>query len=271
MSKTKIFTAVLIGLLLAGCTSQKGSYPYYAPKPSKKYPSGTLASQSSDIYKKNGDLKATMRPYVVMGKEYCPTVVSVGDSFEGMASWYGNDFHGKSTSNGEAYDMYAMTAAHKTLPMNTVVRVVNLQNSKSTVVRINDRGPFVESRIIDLSYAAANQLSLLNNGTANVRLEVLGFEPGDARTIDYALMAKGPKQEIIENFAVQIGAFEKFEGAVYTQKKYDSFKGYRTIIKDSEYNNKRLFRVWLSGFKCEAEARDFIAMGYFPSSFIVGD
>lgn len=271
MSINKVHTAILIGILLAGCTTQKGSYPYYPPKPSKKYPSETLASQSSDIYKKNGELKATMRPYVVMGKEYCPTVVSIGDNFEGVASWYGNDFHGKATSNGEAYDMHAMTAAHKTLPMNTVVRVINLENGKHTVVRINDRGPFVESRIIDLSYAAANEISLVGRGSGKVRLEVLGFEPGDARTIDYTLMAKGPKQEVIENFAVQIGSFERFEGAVYTQKKYDSFKGYRTIIKDSEYNNKRLFRVWLSGFKCEAEARDFIGMGYFQNSFIVGD
>jgi len=271
MSTINLFIAIFIAFLLGGCTSQKGSYPYYAPKSSKKYPSEMLASQSSEIYKKNGELKATMRPYVVMGKEYCPTVVSVGDDFEGIASWYGSDFHGKSTSNGEAYDMHAMTAAHKTLPMNTVVKVSNLENGQSTVVRINDRGPFVASRIIDLSYAAANQISLVSKGSAKVRLEVLGFEPSDARTIDYKLMAKGPKQEILHSFAVQIGSFERFEGAVYTQKKYDSFKGYHTIIKDSEYNNKRLFRVWLSGFKCEAEARDFIAMGYFPHSFIVGE
>jgi len=170
-------------ILLGGCTTHTGSYTY-EPKASQKYPSDKLAMTSSSIYKKNGDLCPTMRPYTVMGKEYCPTVVRVGDVFGGVASWYGDDFHGKQTSSGEAYDMYAMTAAHKTLPMNTVVRVTNTQTNAQTIVRINDRGPFVETRIIDLSYAAAQQIGVDKSGTAPVTLEVLGFEPGSARTID---------------------------------------------------------------------------------------
>ena len=85
---------------------------------------------------------------------------------EGVASWYGEDFHGKLTSNGEVYDMYAMTAAHKTLPLGVYVRVTNKQNGQSAVVRVNDRGPFVDTRIIDLSYAAAKQLGVVGPGTA---------------------------------------------------------------------------------------------------------
>lgn len=265
----KTLLAFLV-ILIGGCTTKTGSYSYQ-PKPSQKYPSQQLAMSSSNVYKSNGELHATMRPYTVFGKEYCPTVVRVGDTLNGRASWYGNDFHGKSTSNGEAYDMYAMTAAHKTLPMNTVVRVTNSDNNAQTIVRINDRGPFVESRIIDLSYAAANQIGLTKNGTANVTLEVLGFEPSTSRSINLQKIAKGPRESVMNNFYVQIGSFERFEGSSVTKQKYSNFQGYSAIIKDTEYNNKRLFRVWLSGFKCEAEARDFISKGYFEGSFIIGE
>ncbi len=269
MIKT-IFVSLII-LLFGGCTIKNGSYSYHPTKPSQKYPSQQLAMNPSNVYKANGDLHATMRPYTVMGQEYYPTVVRVGDTFSGRASWYGNDFHGKSTSNGEGYDMYSMTAAHKTLPMNTVVRVTNADNGAQTIVRINDRGPFVESRIIDLSYAAASAIGVAQKGTANVTLEVLGFEPSSSRGIDMQAIAKGPKERMLNSFYVQIGSFERFEGASVTKQKYASFNGYSAIIKDTEYNNKRLFRVWLSGFKSEAEARDFISKGYFQGSFIIGE
>lgn len=262
-------TLVLFMILVGGCTTKTGSYSYQPEKTSQKYPSAKLAENASTVYKNNGALHPTMRPYTVFGKEYYPTVVHVGDTFSGRASWYGNDFHGKSTSNGESYDMYAMTAAHKTLPMNTVVRVTNTETNAQTVVRINDRGPFVETRIIDLSYAAAEQVGVTKNGTAPVTLEVIGFEPSSVRTIDMARLSKGPKQSVLNNFFVQIGSFERFEGAKSTKEKYTSFNGYSAIIKDTEYNNKRLFRVWLGGFKSETEARDFISRGYFQGSFII--
>ena len=97
-----------------------------------------------------------------------------GRSYEaGIASWYGPGFHGRTTANGESYDMYAMTAAHKTLPFDTWVRVVNLDNSESTVVRINDRGPFIEGRVIDLSRSAAEDISMVGPGTARVQLLIV--------------------------------------------------------------------------------------------------
>ncbi|MFH0709027.1 MAG: septal ring lytic transglycosylase RlpA family protein [Pseudomonadota bacterium] len=263
----RFFLAVLI-LTLSGCTTFKGSYPYQSQKPSKKYPSENLDNAPSGLKKKNGESVASMRPYTVFGKEYYPTVVNVGDTSSGRASWYGSDFHGKPTSSGEGYDMYAMTAAHKTLPMNTVVKVTNLENNRVTVVRINDRGPFVESRIIDLSLSAAKEIDLVGKGSSQVRLEVLGFEPTGYKSIDYTAMAAGPRQEVLNSFAVQIGAFSKINGALETQKKYVSFNGYSAIIKDSEYNNDKLFRIWLRGFRSEAEARDFIAKGYFDGQFI---
>ena len=97
--------------------------------------------------------------------------------FKGISSYYGEDFHGKLTANGEVYDMYGLTAAHKTLPLNTIVRVTNLENNKSLILRINDRGPFVKGRILDCSYGAALKLGFIGNGTTNVLVEVI--EHGD--------------------------------------------------------------------------------------------
>jgi rare lipoprotein A len=119
--------------------------------------------------------KYTMRPYTVFGIQYYPFIAKIGDEFDGIASWYGPDFHSKKTSNGEIYDMYDMTAAHKTLPMNTVVRVYNQENGKSIIVRINDRGPFVRGRIIDLSNKAARDIDMVGKGTAKVKITVLGY------------------------------------------------------------------------------------------------
>lgn len=110
---------------------------------------------------------------------------------EGLASWYGPDFHGRLTANGEVYDMYAMTAAHKTLPFDTVVEVRNLDNGRFVQVRINDRGPFVRGRVIDLSYSAADKLGLVGPGTARVRLRVVGEMelPGRRFTVQVAAYA----------------------------------------------------------------------------------
>ncbi len=138
--------------------------------------------------------KYTMRPYSVFGIKYYPFIANIGDKFDGIASWYGPDFHSKKTSNGEIYDMYDMTAAHKTLPMNTVVRVDKLENGKSIVVRINDRGPFVRGRIIDLSNKAAREIEMIGKGTAKVKLTVLGYN-GEIENRD-APYSELPKDEI---------------------------------------------------------------------------
>ncbi len=120
--------------------------------------------------------RSTMKSYTVNGKRYEPFVPQIGQRFRGVASWYGPNFHGGKTANGEYYDMTTMTAAHKTLPMNTRVRVTNLDNGMSTIVRINDRGPFVNNRIIDLSQAAAEAIGMIKKGTARVELEVVDYD-----------------------------------------------------------------------------------------------
>ena len=121
----------------------------------------------------NGPVKAT--PYTVFGKPYYPIQDARNYRATGIASWYGTKFHGQATANGETYDLYGMTAAHKTLPLPSYVRVTNLDNGRSVVLRVNDRGPFYSDRIIDLSFAAAKKLGYAESGTARVRVE--GIDP----------------------------------------------------------------------------------------------
>lgn len=141
------------------------------------------------------------------GMNYFPT----GNTQRGMASWYGEDFHGKQTSNKEIYDMHAMTAAHKTLPFGTYVRVTNLTSGRSVVVRINDRGPFVKGRIIDLSYAAAQKLGMAETGVAPVVIKVLKrFSP----------------KKSSQRYAIQVGSFTDKRNAktlrAKLQRNYDN-------------------------------------------------
>ena len=111
---------------------------------------------------------------------------------------------------------------------------------------------------------------MIRSGTTDVHLEVLGFAGrGETAIPSAATLRKGPSEKVVSSFYIQIGSFRHFEGASATQEKYDNFKGYHTIIKDTEYNNARLFRIWLGKFKSEQEAHDFIAHSPFPHAFIV--
>ena len=154
--------------------------------------------------------KYTMRPYTVFGIKYYPFVAKIGDEFEGIASWYGPDFHSKKTSNGETYNMYDMTAAHKTLPMNTVVRVDNKENGRSIIVRINDRGPFVTGRIIDLSNKAAHEIDMYRKGTAKVKITVLGYN-GEIENKDAPFMEQSNDNLSTMTKSEKIEALEPLE------------------------------------------------------------
>lgn len=256
MNKLITFGLCSLIILMSACSTRgHGTYRYrrYSNTPSK-----TNYSHS------------TMRPYTVRGKTYYPTVVHVGDRFRGNASWYGPNFHGKLTSNGEIYNMHAMTAAHKTLPMNTIVRVTNRRNGLSTIVRINDRGPFVSTRIIDLSNAAARKIKMIGRGTAPVTLEILGFKGKGKRHITSHRKKKQYSQSrFLGNYALQIASFLHIKGALLTQEKYNNVDGYRAIIKDVESPYGRMFKVVLIGFKSEQEAKDYRDNSRFSSAFIV--
>ncbi len=267
MNKLTMIALVVLVLFFSACSSRgKRTYTHY-DYPVKTYSSDK--SKYSPYIDKKTYVHPTMRPYVVRGIRYHPTVVSVGDVFKGNASWYGPDFHGKLTSNGETYNMYAMTAAHKTLPMNTILKVTNLRNGLSAVVRVNDRGPFVATRIIDLSNSAARKIKMIGTGTAPVKIEVLGFESRGKRYIpNKKELRDNPQKQSVDGFALQIASFSKIDGAISTQKKYDNIDGYRTIIKDMR-SNGGLFKVWLKGFKSEQEARNYKAQSQFNHAFIV--
>lgn len=134
--------------------------------------------------------RGTMRPYTVMGRNYTPMTRLEPYKARGVASWYGRRYHGKQTSSGEIYDMYAMTAAHTVLPIPSYVRVTNVANGKSVVLRVNDRGPFIDSRLIDLSYTAAYKLGILGGGSGMVEVE--SIIPGQSPLVPQPAAAPAP-------------------------------------------------------------------------------
>lgn len=245
----KFVISGIICFILTGCSITPRNYSNQS-----YYSNNQNVSNNSKIRNSQAMHRATMRPYEVFGKKYYPTVARVEDKFKGIASWYGPNFHAKKTSNGEVYNMYAQTAAHKTLPMNTMVRVDNLENGKSTVVRINDRGPFVAGRIIDLSNKAAHDVNMVQKGTAQVRITVLGFNGKIATTT-----AEKNEVKSVSNYYIQVGLFSKIEGAQSTKRKFELIleEDYKVILKDSKFKGNDVKRVWISGFRSEQEAQDF--------------
>ena len=200
--------------------------------------------------------KRGTKAYTVRGKTYYPLVSADGFREEGIASWYGKDFHGKTTANGEKYNMYGMTAAHKLLPFNTKVRVTNKNNGKSIVVRINDRGPFVGNRVIDLTKTGAEKLGMIGPGTAPVLIESVGNVPG---------LKNG---DISGKFYVQIGAFSSKQNAQGLASRMEG----RGMKARSVYGeDKNLWRVQVgpySSLKAAEEAATSLS-GEYPSNFVV--
>jgi len=230
---------------------------------------------SSKKYTSKSRYKSTMRAYSVHGKRYRPTYVKIGQKMSGISSWYGPNFHGKQTSSGEKYNMHARTAAHKTWPMDTMVKVTNVQNGKSTVVRINDRGPFVKGRIIDCSYLAGKEIGLDRMGIAKVSIEVVGFA---GRVEPVKIVSKNKKTHTesrikLSNFGIQVGAFSHYEGALITKERFSNiYKDHKIIIKrhdDIDREGSLLYRVWLMGFGSKEEALDFKNSNNLYSASIV--
>ena len=182
--------------------------------------------------------------YAVYGKRYYTLDSSDGYRERGIASWYGTKFHGRRTSSGEPYDMYAMTAAHKTLPLPTYVRVTNLKNRRSVVLRVNDRGPFHTNRIIDLSYTAASKLGILSKGTGYV--EVLALDPRSPEPIRVAESKPGPNpaSESVRLY-LQTGAFSVRANAEQMKWKMQSVSGGPVNIKPVQIGGRTTYRVWV--------------------------
>jgi rare lipoprotein A len=181
------------------------------------------------------------RPYRV-GQEWYQPLASVREFKEqGVASWYGKDFHGKKTSSGEIYNMYDMTAAHKILPLGTYVRVKNLENNRMIDVRINDRGPFVRGRIIDLSYTAAKKLEIVGPGTAKVEIVALGTR-NLSKTRSSEDIAYTPVDYFSGTFSVQVGAFQDRNNAERLRKNLALIHK-DTYISTISNGDNRFYRV----------------------------
>ena len=199
-------------------------------------------------------------PYVVTGKKYYPLHSAEGYEEEGMASWYGPGFHGRLTSSGEKYDQNALTAAHTILPFQSEIEVTNLRNGRSVIVRINDRGPFARSRVIDLSRAAAIRLDMIGTGTTRVRLRHVGSSPAAAAPV--------PREPVEGIFYIQVGAFgdrRNAAAAVRTARRM----GMQADIQPG----KRLLRVVLGPWQDLNTANDNLwrVRDRFPQAFVVSE
>ncbi|MCP4271947.1 MAG: septal ring lytic transglycosylase RlpA family protein [Gammaproteobacteria bacterium] len=194
-----------------------------------------------------------MSSYKVLGKRYYVLRSAEGFTERGVASWYGNKFHGNNTSNGEVYDMYAMTAAHKRLPLPSYVKVTNLNNKRSVVVRVNDRGPFHKGRIIDLSYVAAKKLGITQTGTAPVEIVAI---TGSSTTVGNQTVTQPVSKN--ESIAVQVGAFSLKSSAQEVSQKLANHFMMPVTISEIISNGKKLFRVRLGPFDSINKARDWI-------------
>lgn len=229
-------------LLLSGCTlSHQG----------KGQPTGTQSS--------GGKAPRGSKPYTIRGKTYHPLQSAHGFREEGVASWYGKDFHGKTTANGERYNMYGMTAAHKLLPFGTELRVTNLENGKSIVVRVNDRGPFVANRIIDLTKTGAEKIAMIGKGTARVRLEALGTVPG--------LREDG---NMSGQFYIQVGAFKvKNNASGLVTNLQRKGLGARSIYSDNDSFWRVQVGPYTTLFEAQKAGRN-LASDY-PSNFVLAN
>lgn len=186
-----------------------------------------------------GALKSSS--YQLAGISYQPITTAVGFKEEGVASWYGTKFHGRKTANGETYDLYGMTAAHKTLPLPSYVRVTNKANGRSVVVRVNDRGPFHDDRIVDLSYTAAKKLGFQDKGTANVVLEGIDV----FATANLVVQAPAEGDAAVEPVLIymQVAALSSRIGAEALQKRLQGLISQPVLVTQAEEESDELYRV----------------------------
>jgi rare lipoprotein A len=228
-------------------------------------------SESKKVAILPGD-KGKLKPYEVHGKRYYPVPSAYGFTQTGKASWYGKKFHGRPTASGEIYNMYGKSAAHKTLPLGTYVKVTNLSNRKVTIVRVNDRGPFIKGRIIDLSYTAAKEIDLVNAGVAKVKVIALAPEVGKTKP------EKGAKPlvEITDlesgEFTIQVGAFQDKNNAEKIAERLKIIFSFVQVTTYVDDQRRTLHRVHASKSKTLTQAekieKKLEEMG-FKAAFIV--
>jgi rare lipoprotein A len=248
--------AILTGALLAAAALLAACAPHRAAPPAGP-------DQSRTVVDPPRSSRGNPPFYEVFGERYYVLDSSAGYSERGIASWYGRDFHGKPTSGGEIYDMHAMTAAHKTLPIPTWAEVTNLANGKRVIVRVNDRGPFVGGRIIDLSYRAATEIDMIRDGTARVHVRALGTPidagrppvittaaaPSPPRSGGFSIIGEaradtpGPDDRPVRQLFIQVGAFGEYGNAanLIARLKRSGFEN--SFIASSGAGREQIHRV----------------------------
>lgn len=273
--KKSFYAGVAAVFLLAGCASEPKEFTY------KNLP------QEVKAIKADGGIYKVGNPYTVMGQSYTPRE-DYSYSETGMASWYGDDFHNKRTANGETYNMRAITAAHRTLPLPSIVKVTNLENGKSIIARVNDRGPYVKNRIIDVSEKGAELLGYKNKGTTKVKVEIMAAESKalkeamlskDNQSKTYAAAMKKGTEDVSQaavataykaetpvaasshvntaptesgTFFVQVGAFSDYEKAKEMASSMARFG--RVSIYEAYLSKDGVYRVRLGAYKSRDEA-----------------
>ncbi|HCU88874.1 MAG TPA: septal ring lytic transglycosylase RlpA family lipoprotein [Gammaproteobacteria bacterium] len=178
--------------------------------------------------------------YEVLGRRYYTLKTSQGFKERGIASWYGKKFHGRKTSSGETYDMYQMTAAHKRLPLPTYVQVTNLENGSTAILKVNDRGPFHENRVIDLSYAAAFKLGIVRQGTAFVEITAINEDPS---VFEASVGSKLAEEIDLVDLYIQVGAFNDRINAQRMSQRVAQYVSTDVRIYESKKGNKAIHRV----------------------------
>lgn len=272
MNNTKNIIFLLTVLCLAGCqtnnveknsedpvTDSKSKGAYYLDDGPEEVIPENLSSIPNAIPKKEPLNKFSNRPYKVFGKTYYPMTSLKPYTATGYATWYGKKYHGNKTSIGEVYDMYKMTAAHKTLPLPCYVKVTNLKNDKTVIVRVNDRGPFVKDRIIDLSYAAANRLEIIEKGSELVKVELIDLDE------------KVKVSKINKQIYIQAGLFSDEKNA---NNLINKIKKLGTVTNENikKIKNEDQFQVLIGPFKNLPYAKikkDELSDNFFINGFIV--
>jgi rare lipoprotein A len=251
------FPAVALSLLLAACAG--------APQPRVEEPQDgppVSSLRAEDVADATPRVEPLARygnhsPYEVFGRKYHVLRSSEGYRERGTASWYGTKFHGRRTSSGEPYDLHLATAAHKSLPLPTYAEVVNLDNGRRVIVKINDRGPFKDDRLIDLSYGAALRLGMADTGTARVEVRAIDPHAWDDGARVAASGAAPPAAQAAEGGGptwLQAGAYGRREGAEELAGRLRRADLAPVSINDSD----NLFRVWLGPYGSHAEAESVI-------------
>ncbi len=249
MSILKKLLVVALVYSLISCGQVKDSAPANYSKRWDEIPDAVPVSVTPSKY-------GNPNSYEVFGKTYYVKASAAGFQQKGIASWYGNKFHGERTSSGEDYDMYAMTAAHKTLPIPVYVEVTNHDNGRTAIVKVNDRGPFHEGRIIDLSYAAATRLGVAQTGTANVSIRVVATEQDKNRQRSAAIV-ESPVSDG-DKLYVQVAAYSTEENALQQLGKLqgEGFSDVRLHIESKK--GKALYRIRIGPLPSEHVAKQVL-------------